>query len=47
MAPPAAHPGPGMPMVMMPGWIAADALDKDGLVARARTAGAGAVPQLQ
>jgi phytoene dehydrogenase-like protein len=30
----AAHPGPGMPMVLMSGWIAADALDKDGLVKR-------------
>ncbi len=27
----AAHPGPGMPMVLMSGWIAADALDKDQL----------------
>lgn len=35
----AAHPGPGMPMVMMSGWIAADALDKDGVAQRtARTA---------
>ena len=25
----AAHPGPGMPMVLMSGWIAADALDED------------------
>ncbi|HZH28877.1 MAG TPA: phytoene desaturase family protein [Azospirillaceae bacterium] len=32
----AAHPGPGMPMVMMSGWIAADALDADVM--------AGAVP---
>lgn len=28
----AAHPGPGVPMVLMSGWIAADALDRDGLV---------------
>jgi len=25
----AAHPGPGMPMVLMSGWIAADALHAD------------------
>ena len=30
----AAHPGPGMPMVLMSGWIAADALDADGIVER-------------
>jgi diapolycopene oxygenase len=29
----AAHPGPGMPMVLMSGWIAADTLDKDGVAA--------------
>jgi diapolycopene oxygenase len=28
----AAHPGPGMPMVVMSGWIAADRLDQDGVV---------------
>lgn len=30
----AAHPGPGMPMVLMSGWIAGDTLDKDGVVER-------------
>jgi phytoene desaturase len=30
----AAHPGPGMPMVMMSGWIAADSLDADAKDAR-------------
>jgi len=30
----AAHPGPGMPMVLMSGWIAADALDQDKVVAK-------------
>ncbi len=29
MAGGAAHPGPGMPMVLMSGWIAADSLDQD------------------
>ncbi len=31
----AAHPGPGMPMVMMSGWIAADTLDQRGAAAHA------------
>jgi diapolycopene oxygenase len=30
----AAHPGPGMPMVLMSGWIAADTLDQDAVVER-------------
>jgi phytoene desaturase len=34
----AAHPGPGMPMVMMSGWIAADALDSDAKGSRLREA---------
>jgi len=33
----AAHPGPGMPMVLMSGWIAADTLDGDGVVQRNAT----------
>jgi phytoene dehydrogenase-like protein len=31
-----AHPGAGMPMVMMSGWIAADALDSDGIVEKSK-----------
>jgi diapolycopene oxygenase len=30
----AAHPGPGMPMVLMSGWIAADTLDQDNVAAK-------------
>ena len=29
-----AHPGPGMPMVLMSGWIAADTLDRDAAAPR-------------
>ncbi|MGN6554333.1 MAG: phytoene desaturase family protein [Verrucomicrobiota bacterium] len=39
----AAHPGPGMRMVLMSGWIAADTLDKDGVVERAETEARGVV----
>lgn len=39
----AAHPGPGMPMAMMSGWIAADALDKDGLVQKGEPAAVASV----
>ncbi|MEO8725479.1 MAG: phytoene desaturase family protein [Acidobacteriaceae bacterium] len=34
----AAHPGPGMPMVLMSGWIAADALDNSGVVEKSNVA---------
>jgi phytoene desaturase len=34
----AAHPGPGMPMVLMSGWVAADSLDQDAGTSIDRTA---------
>jgi phytoene dehydrogenase-like protein len=41
----AAHPGPGMPMVLMSGWIAGDALDKDGVVERCENGARLSEPQ--
>lgn len=35
----AAHPGPGMPMVLMSGWIAADSLDNDAATIAAGASG--------
>jgi diapolycopene oxygenase len=40
-----AHPGPGMPMVMMSGWIAGDAVDRDLGGAATRAGDAQAVAQ--
>jgi 1-acyl-sn-glycerol-3-phosphate acyltransferase len=42
----AAHPGPGMPTVLMSGWIAADALDRDGDTARTAPKKVGARTKL-
>lgn len=40
----AAHPGPGMPMVLMSGWIAADALDHDGVARESVSCSAATSP---
>ena len=40
----AAHPGPGMPMVMMSGWIAADSLDADAKDPKSRLAVVNVAP---
>ncbi|MBL9136346.1 MAG: phytoene desaturase [Verrucomicrobiales bacterium] len=42
----AAHPGPGMPMVLMSGWIAGDTLDRDGAAPRSTAAKAMPEPDL-
>lgn len=42
-----AHPGPGMPMVLMGGWIAADALDQDGVAGRNRNGARLSGPQTE
>jgi len=39
----AAHPGPGMPMALMSGWIAADALDTDSVSLGADTEASASV----
>ena len=39
-----AHPGPGMPMALMSGWIAADALDQDAIVDRVENASPSFTP---
>lgn len=43
----AAHPGPGMPMVLMSGWIAADTLDRDGVVSVGARAPSEGLPRAQ
>ncbi len=41
----AAHPGPGMPMALMSGWIAADALDQDGMAGHSENGARSPEPQ--
>jgi phytoene dehydrogenase-like protein len=41
-----AHPGPGMPMALMSGWIAADSLDQDaGAISKSQSIAREGVPQ--